>query len=277
MRALELVSSWPVPHAAATVVAEDGRLLGAVGDTDRSFRLASLSKMLTAWAVLIAVEEGMLGLEDAVGQPECTLRHLLAHAGGYPFDGPGPITRPGRRRIYSNTGIELAAAAVEERTTIPFADYLAEAVLEPLGMAHSELIGSPAHAVRSTAGDWGRFLAELQRPTLLASSTAADAVRPQYPELAGIVPGVGRFDPCPWGLGFEIRGHKSPHWTGRRNSAATYGHFGGAGTMNWVDPQAGGALVALTDRAFDDWSVEAMKCWPALSDAVVAELAETPS
>ena len=46
--------------------------------------------MLTAWAVLIAVEEGVVGLEDAVGQPGCTLRHLLAHAGGYPFDGPDP-------------------------------------------------------------------------------------------------------------------------------------------------------------------------------------------
>ena len=43
--------------------------------------------------------------------------------------------------------------------------------------------------------------------------------------------------------------------------------------MAWVDPAAGGALVALTDRAFDDWSIDAMRCWPELSDAVVEELA----
>ena len=121
-----------------------------------------------------------------------------------------------------------------------------------------------------------RFLAEVQRPTLIDEVTAKDAIRPQYPDLAGIVPGVGRFDPCPWGLGFEIRGDKSPHWTGHTNSASTHGHFGGAGTMMWVDPAARCALVALTDRSFDDWSIEAMKAWPELSDAVVSELAGRP-
>ena len=90
------------------------------------------------------------------------------------------------------------------------------------------------------------------------------------------MPGVGRFDPCPWGLGFEIRGRKTPHWTGHTNSASTFGHFGGAGTMMWVDPEAGCGLVALTDRSFDDWSIEAMRRWPELSDAVVGEVAGRP-
>ena len=276
MPALELVETWPVPNAAAVTVAADGRVLGEFGDVERPFMLASLTKMLTAWAVLVATEEGLLALDDPVGQPGCTLRHLLAHAGGYSFDGPDPITSPNRRRIYSNTGIEVAAGAVVERSGMAFDEYLGGAVLQPLEMSRSELVGSPAHGLRSTAGDIGRFLAELQRPTLLSEATAADAVRPQFPALAGIVPGVGRFDPCPWGLGFEIRGQKSPHWTGRTNSPETYGHFGGAGTMAWVDPNARGALVALTDRAFDEWSIDAMRCWPALSDAVVEELTATP-
>jgi len=267
-----VVGTWPVPHVAATVVAADGRVLGTDGDAARSFQLASLTKMLTAWAVLIAVEEGLVGLDEPAGQPGCTMRHLLAHAGGYPFDGPDPITAPGRRRIYSNTGIEVAAAVVAERAEMDFARYLGESVLTPLGLASTELRGSPAHGAWATAGDVGRFLAEVQRPTLVAAATAADAVRPQFPDLAGIVPGVGRFDPCPWGLGFEIRGEKSPHWTGRTNDPSTFGHFGGAGTMAWVDPVAGGALVALTDRAYDDWASEALRCWPTLSDAVVAEL-----
>jgi len=274
--ALELVETWPVPNAAAVTVAADGRVLGDFGDVERPFMLASLTKMLTAWAVLVATEEGLLALDDPVGQPGCTLRHLLAHAGGYSFDGPDPITSPNRRRVYSNTGIEVAAGAVVERSGMAFDEYLGGAVLQPLEMRRSELVGSPAHGLRSTAGDIGRFLAELQRPTLLSEATATDAVRPQFPALAGIVPGVGRFDPCPWGLGFEIRGQKSPHWTGRTNSPETYGHFGGAGTMAWVDPNARGALVALTDRAFDEWSIDAMRCWPALSDAVVEELASTP-
>jgi CubicO group peptidase (beta-lactamase class C family) len=272
MRALELVAGWPVSNAAAVVIGADGSVLGSVGDTGRAFRLASLTKMLTAWATLVAVEEGVLTLDDPVGQPGCTLRHLLAHAGGYAFDGPDPIAPPARRRIYSNTGIELAADAVAQAADMPFADYLRDAVLAPLVMTSSELTGSPAHSLRSCADDVGRFLAEVQRPTLISATTADAAVHPQYPDLAGIVPGVGRFDPCPWGLGFEIRGDKSPHWTGPTNSVATHGHFGGAGTMAWIDPAVGAGLVALTDRSFDDWAVDAMRCWPALSDAVVEEL-----
>jgi CubicO group peptidase (beta-lactamase class C family) len=274
VRAFELVSSWPVPTASAAVVADDGTVLGTVGALDHSFRLASLTKMLTAWATLVAVEEGVVDGGTAVGQPGCTLRHLLAHAGGYPFEGTEPVVPPVRRRIYSNTGFELAADCVAARTGIPFVDYLDAAVLEPLGMTDSVMTGSPAHGLRSTVTDLIRFLAEMQRPTLLHADTVADAFQPQYPDLAGIVPGVGRFDPCPWGLGFEIRGGKSPHWTGHTNSASTVGHFGGAGTMLWVDPVARCGLVALTDRPFDDWSIEAMRCWPALSDAVVAEVAE---
>jgi CubicO group peptidase (beta-lactamase class C family) len=272
LAALEQVSTWPVPNASAAVVAADGTVLGTIGDVERPFRLASLTKMMTAWAVLVAVEEGTVELATPVGQPGCTVRHLLAHAGGYPFEGAEPVSPPERRRIYSNTGIELAAAATEAACGIPFAEYLAEAVLAPLGMSATVLHGSPAHGLRSPVVDVVRFLAELQRPSLLAPATAADAVSRQYPDLAGIVPGVGRFDPCPWGLGVEIRGAKSPHWTGRANSPATYGHFGGAGTMAWVDPAAGCALVALTDRPFDAWSIEALKAWPALSDAVVAEV-----
>jgi CubicO group peptidase (beta-lactamase class C family) len=153
---------------------------------------------------------------------------------------------------------------------MPFAEYLAAAVFEPLGMTTAQLHGSAAHAVWASVDDDVRFLAELQRPRLVASETAADAVQAQWPDLAGIVPDVGRFDPCPWGLGLEIRGTKSPHWTGLTNSTSTYGHFGGAGTMMWVDPVAQRSLVALTDRSFDEWRTEALALWPSLSDAVVA-------
>ncbi len=80
---------------------------------------------MTAWAILVAVEEGVVSLDQPVGQPGCTLRHLLAHAGGYPFDGDDPIARPEATRIYSNSGFSLAARAVEDATDMTFADYLA--------------------------------------------------------------------------------------------------------------------------------------------------------
>jgi CubicO group peptidase (beta-lactamase class C family) len=272
VRALQLVSSWDVDNAAAAVVSSDGAVVGTIGDIDRPFRLASVTKVLSGWTAMIAVEEGTIGLDDPVGQPGCTLRHLLAHAGGYPTDGPEPISAPARRRIYSNSGIELAAAAIEARAGMSFADYLADAVLKPLGMTGSRLVGSPASGMVGTAADLSRLLAELQRPALLSAGGAHEAVTIQFPDLTGIVPGVGRFDPCPWGLGIEIRGTKSPHWTGITNSPATFGHFGASGTMLWVDPEAGCGLVALTDRRFDDWP-DALDQWSRLSDAVVADRA----
>ena len=89
----------------------------------------------------------------------------------------------------------------------------------------------------------------------------------QYPGLRGVLPGFGSQNPNDWGLGFEIRGAKHPHWTGSANSPATFGHFGQSGTMLWIDPAAGIALVALADRDFGPWAAAA---WPALADAVLA-------
>jgi CubicO group peptidase (beta-lactamase class C family) len=89
----------------------------------------------------------------------------------------------------------------------------------------------------------------------------------QFPGLVGVLPGFGRQEPNDWGLGFELRDAKSPHWTGARNSARTFGHFGRSGTFLWVDPEARLALGVLTDLDFGDWAAEA---WPRLSDAVLA-------
>lgn len=271
---LTLVETWPVENVAAAVVI-DGALMAARGPTARSFRLASIAKTITAWAALIAVEEGIIDLDTAVAPDvnPATLRHLLSHAGGYPFDGPDPIVSIERKRIYSNTGIEVAARAVSAAADMPFEEYLRFGVLEPLGMASTELRGSPAHAMWSNVDDLTKFMAEVMAPTLLSRDMAASAIRPHFPSLGGIVPGVGRFDTCPWGMGFEVRGDKSPHWTGSRNSAAAVGHFGGSGTVMWIDevavPDHTIGLVALTDRPFDEWSTEALRLWPQLSDAVL--------
>jgi CubicO group peptidase (beta-lactamase class C family) len=272
MEALQFTASWPVANVTAASVAPDGEVR-SVGDAGLVYRLASISKMLTAWATLVAVEEGIVALDEPAGQPGCTLRHLLAHAGGYPFEGAEPIARPGTRRIYSNTGVEIAAGLVADAAGMPFAVYLREAVFEPLGMRATELRGSPAHQVWSTLADLLRFVAELRDAQLVSAQTAAVAQSVHFPELPGLLPGFGRFDPCPWGLGMEIRGAKSPHWTGRHNSPSTFGHFGGAGTVLWVDPRVNVACIALTDRPFDDWAEDARRLWPELADAVLAEVA----
>ena len=269
MRPLSMVTSWPVSTVAAASIGFDGAA-DTEGDTTHVFHLASLSKVFTTWAVLIAVEDGSIALDAPVGQPGCTLRHLLSHAGGYPFQGTEPILGPGLRRIYSNSGIDIAAAAVAEATGIEFGEYLGEAVFEPLGLKSTVLHGSPANGMWSNVDDVARFLSELITPTLVHSGTAAEATSIQFPDLAGRLPGMVIFDPCPWGLGVEIKGGKDPHWMGRTNSPEAFGHFGGAGTMMWVDPVARTSMVALTDRQFDDWALTALRVWPEISDAVIA-------
>ncbi len=80
------------------------------------------------------------------------------------------------------------------------------------------------------------------------------------------MPGVGHYDPCDWGLGFELHDGKDPHWMAPGSSPATFGHFGGAGTFFWVDPVAGVAAVVLTDREYGPWALAA---WLPFSDAVL--------
>jgi CubicO group peptidase (beta-lactamase class C family) len=111
---------------------------------------------------------------------------------------------------------------------------------------------------------------ELSKPRLVSRRTLDRATSVSFPGLSGVLPGFGRQDPNDWGLGVEIRGAKRPHWTGGRNSPATYGHFGRSGAFIWVDPQAGVWLAALGEEPFGSWAVEA---WPSLSDAVLAEVA----
>ncbi|MBN9611052.1 MAG: serine hydrolase [Actinobacteria bacterium 69-20] len=269
MRALELTDSWPVPHVAAAAVDRDG-VIATRGDLDRVFPLASVTKLLTAHAVLLAIEEGVLGLDEPAGPPGATVRHLLAHASGLSFRGPDIQSAPGRRRIYSNAGYAVLGDLVAQRSGFAFADYVREGVTGPLGMARTSLEGHAGHGGLSTAPDIATIARELLAPTLLARETHAQATTVAFPGLNGVLPGYGVQRPNDWGLGPEIRGTKHPHWTGADNSPRTVGHFGQSGTFCWADPEVGIGLVALTDRDFGDWS---RPLWPALSDAVLAEWA----
>jgi CubicO group peptidase (beta-lactamase class C family) len=265
MSALGALDSWPVAHAAGAVVGPGGRL-DAAGDSGWSTRIASVTKLLVAYACLVALEEGTLDLDQPAGPPGSTVRHLLAHASGLPFEGSKPIARPGLRRIYSNTGFERLGEGLASAADMPVGTYLAEAVLSPLGMGDTALRGSPAKGGWSTIDDLARFAGELLEPTLVAPATLGEATSEQFPGLAGVVPGLGSYDPNPWGLGFEIKGDKSPHWTAPEGSPRTFGHFGGSGTFLWVDPDARLACVVLTDREFGDW---APPLWSSLSSAVL--------
>jgi CubicO group peptidase (beta-lactamase class C family) len=296
MEALGTVADWPTERAGVAVarfdpggVATDRRtvaVIGVTGEDDRPFAWASVTKPATALAVLVAVEEGTLSLDEPAGPPGSTVRHLLAHASGLGPDGGSVLAAPGQRRIYSNAGYALLGEVLARRSGLPFAEYLAQGVLDPLGMTGTSL-GGRAQVIGDTArlGDEGTadpaaaglvgplvdlvaLGSEWAVPSLVSPETHRSAISVQYPTASGVLPGFGRFDPCGWGLGVEVRGHKRPHWTGTANSPETYGHFGRSGSFLWVDPVAGVFCAGLGDRAFGPWAAEA---WPALADAVLAE------
>jgi CubicO group peptidase (beta-lactamase class C family) len=183
------------------------------------------------------------------------------------------LAEPGKRRMYSNYGFQVLAETVQSETGIEFAEYLQGAVFEPLGMTDSRLHDGAAAAgygASSTVADLARFAADLLRPATVAAQTHAGATTVQFPGLDGVLPGFGVQRPNDWGLGFEIRATKTPHWTGATNSPKTYGHFGQSGTFIWADPERDLALVVLTDRNFGDWS---RSRWPEFSDTVITEFA----
>ena len=297
MRCLDLLAGWPVRAAAAGVLAVDGTggdtgdtgggtgggpgggpgggelregvtLIGTAGELLRPFPWASLTKLCTALAVLVAVEEKTIALSEPAGPPGATVAHLLAHASGIAPDRREAIAAPATRRIYSNAGYEVLGDLLARRAGIPAWQYVEEAVFVPVGMSGARLPpgASLAHGAEGTLSDLLALGAELLAPRVVSAETIAAATTVAFPHLAGVLPGFGRQDPNDWGLGFEIRGAKHPHWTGSLNSPATFGHFGRSGSFVWVDPVARVACAALCDRAFGAWAAEA---WPALSDAVL--------
>jgi CubicO group peptidase (beta-lactamase class C family) len=262
--ALRAIDAWDAPFAAAGVVRADG-VVATHGVRDKAVPWASITKLLTGLAALVAIEEGTVELDEPAGPAGSTLRHLLAHASGLPTG-----TAPGRRRIYSNESIETAAALVADRAGMPFAEYFAAAVVAPLGL-RGELRGSPAADYVGPLDDLLALGRELLAPTLVAPETLAEATTVQFPGLDGVLPSWGRQEPNDWGLTFELRDHKSPHWTSAQSSPRTFGHFGASGTFLWVDPELGAACGVLTTRLFGEWAKDA---WPRFNDAVVAELRE---
>jgi CubicO group peptidase (beta-lactamase class C family) len=266
------VDDWS-PDTVAVGVTSGDATLGTHGPVDRVLPLASVTKPLAAYAVLVAVQDGAVHLDEPLGHgeavPDATVRHLLAHASGLPPDEGGPVGVPERKRIYSNWGYDLLGELVADRVGLPFAEHLEVEVLEPLGMEATRLDGSPAAAAHGTVEDLLVFARELLDPQLVDPQLLAEATSVAFPGLDGVLPGFGRQSPNDWGLGFERKGTKSPHWTGSSLPPETFGHFGRSGSFLWVDPTRGLACAELADRAFGPWAAEV---WPGFSDAVVATI-----
>ncbi len=140
---------------------------GAAIGTRTCFRLASLTKAMTATAALLLVQDGKLTLDTKVTEVlldfpaygrAITVRHLLAHTSGLvevedsvPADAPRQILdkdvvamlalqkgtefEPGSKFAYSNSGYAMLAVMIEQVSGMAFAEFLRTRVFEPLGMS----------------------------------------------------------------------------------------------------------------------------------------------
>ena len=268
MEALRQIDDWDVPFAAAGVTRADATI--ATAETPGApVPLASVSKPVTALATLVAAEEGVVDLDEPAGPPGSTVRHLLAHASGLPFDGARPIAPPGRRRIYSNEGFGVLGEHVAARAEMPFADYVRAAVCAPLGLGldpegHR---GAGMHACLEDVLALGR---ELLAPALVAPETHDEMVAVQFPGLDGVLPEFGRFSPLDWGLGVELKDDEgSAHWSGSLTSPAR------SATSAAAARSSGSTRPRRRVRGADDAASSATgrRSVAALSDAVLRELA----
>ena len=270
--ALPAMADFPFPTALVVTgaPAPDGGVLHESGDVDEIFPFASVTKPIVAWSALVAVDRGLLDLDAPAGAPApdgATIGHLLSHSSGIAADSDERLATPGTRRIYSNRGIEILGQWLQEATGTPLETWVETTVLEPLGMASVLIPGSPAHSGEGSARDLSLFARELASPRLVSPALAERACAPVLPELDGVLPGYGRQVPNPFGLGVEVRGAKSPHWTGKGNSPQTFGHFGQSGSFIWVDPVAERQAVFLGAEPFGPVH---RRTWPALGDQILA-------
>ena len=269
---LPALADFPFPTALVVTgaPAPDDGVLYESGDVDEIFPFASVTKPIVAWSALVAVDRGLLDLDAPAGAPApdgATIGHLLSHSSGIATDSDERLATPGTRRIYSNRGIEILGERLQEATGTPLETWVETTVLEPLGMASVLIPGSPAHSGEGSARDLSLFARELASPRLVSPALAERACAPVLPELDGVLPGYGRQVPNPFGLGVEVRGAKSPHWTGKGNSPQTFGHFGQSGSFIWVDPVAERQAVFLGAEPFGQIH---RKTWPALGDQILA-------
>ena len=135
--------------------------------------------------MLVAADRGLLDLDEPAGPPGSTVRHLLAHTSGLPFEGTTTLAAPGSRRIYSNPGFDELGRLVAERAGTPFEDALATFVLEPLGATATRLLERPSQGLHGPLEDLARIGLEFLRPTLLDPAAAAAMRTVAFPGLPG--------------------------------------------------------------------------------------------
>lgn len=225
------------------------------GDISAVRPWASVSKMAVAMAFGVEMDWGLHAYTEMVGPRGANFANLLSHSSGLGLEEGDPVVPVGTKRVYSNYGVDYAVAAIVGDN--PAAEWLDDRVFVPLGMESTALIDRPASGVSGSTEDMEKLAIAWLRPDGLGAITRDRMIRPYLPDLAGIVPGLGRFTPCPWGMGPEIRGEKH-HWMGDW-LPTSFGHFGMSGSLMLLNLEEGIGVVATTTEDFGPW---ARSLWP---------------
>lgn len=232
-------------------------VIAAGGDLDAPRPWASVSKLAVAMAIGVEVDWGLHRYEEPLGPPGATLAHHLSHSAGYGLEADDAMAPVGAKRVYSNVAVDRAVAAIVGDESP--ARWLDDRVFTGLGMVDTLLDGRPAAGVVGTTRDLMTFASAWLRADGLAVSTRDRILQPFLGELDGIVPGFGRFRPCPWGLGPEVRGDKQ-HWMGDWPPDSA-GHFGQSGALALFNVAERIAVVATSTVAFGPWAVAHWPGW----------------
>jgi CubicO group peptidase (beta-lactamase class C family) len=183
------------------------------GDLSAQYRIGSITKTMTAVAVLQLRDEGLLGLDDPIGRfvPEsgyadASVRALLSHTSGMQSepagswwerspgvdfatlsaanDGAGAVAPEGSYFHYSNLGFALLGEAVARLRGAPWWEVVAERLLRPLGMTRATYLPAPPVAQGYSVDHFAGTLTEephqdtgAMAPAGQAWSTIADLAR----------------------------------------------------------------------------------------------------
>ncbi len=219
------------------------------------------------------------------------------------------VVPPGSKVEYSNVGYGLLGLVIEEVSRKPFATFMREHVFAPSGLddtwlappdhlfprivrvdgtfdrgSSTERFNStyarrrthPAGSVIATARDVARFFqmfldnGVVEGRQVISPATARLMITNHTAGLRGGIEGFMTWDDCAWGLGFDLRGNKRPHFSGEFTSPGAFGHTGVSGVFAWADPEIDLVCVMLANRTlFNAWNTSR---WSRFSTAVVASL-----
>lgn len=258
-----MVEGWPGSPSVVAFRLDAGLVerVFEIGDLRAPRPWASVSKMAVAAAFGVEVDWGLHQFSENFGPRGATLANLLSHSSGLGLEEGDPIVDVASKRVYSNYGIDYAVrVAVGENDP---AAWLDDRIFGPFGMNATHLEGRACAGVVGSTDDLVGLGVAWLRSDGVSKGTRDRLITPYLPELDGTVPGFGRFCPCPWGLGPEVRGTKQ-HWMGDW-PPASFGHFGQSGALMLLNADEQIGLVATSTAPFGPWAVA---LWPRWTSAI---------